>query len=152
MNSLPQEAIKELLIAMDSYRAIAEILINKLIAETDQPEKEKIKEGHYYEIENADLFNGGNTLSEGWSFDVHGEHCFFENNATGQRLEVSLGNKENTANLDPYFFYEFLKTTENLQFLADYFKNPFSDMLNFFEILEEENVLLNVYGNEFRKV
>ena len=33
MNSLPQEAIKELLIAMDSYRAIAEILINKLIAE-----------------------------------------------------------------------------------------------------------------------
>ena len=33
MNSLPQEIINELLIAMDSYNAIAKILIDKLITE-----------------------------------------------------------------------------------------------------------------------
>ncbi|PWB22985.1 DUF6896 domain-containing protein [Flavobacterium sp. HTF] len=152
MNSLPQEIINELLIAMDSYNAIAKILIDKLITETDQPEKEKINEGHYYEIENADLFNGKDTLSEGWSFNVHGEHCLFDHIVTGQSLEVSLGNKENITNLDPYFFYLFLKTTPGLQHLTEYFKNPFSDMLTFFEILEEENIVINVYGNEFRKV
>lgn len=152
MNSLPQEIINELLIAMDSYNAIAKILIDKLITETDQPEKEKINEGHYYEIENADLFNGKDTLSEGWSFNVHGEHCLFDHIVTGQSLEVSLGNKENITNLDPYFFYLFLKTTPDFQHLTEYFKNPFSDMITFFEILEEENIVINVYGNEFRKV
>ncbi|RZJ53653.1 MAG: hypothetical protein EOO44_07845, partial [Flavobacterium sp.] len=133
MTSLSQETKTELLLAMDIFKSLATLLIDKLIAETDQPQKDKIKEGHYYEIENADLFNGNENLSENWYFNVHGEHCLFENIITGQSLEVSLGNKESIGNLDPYFFYEFLRTTSNLKHLTDYFKNPFSDMLRVFK-------------------
>ena len=76
--------------------------------------------------------NRQENLSDTWWFDVHGEHCMFKNLTTGQILEVSLGDKESIVNLDPYFFYNFLETTANLKHLTKYFKNPFSDTLNFF--------------------
>ena len=57
---------QELFLAMDEFVSIAEILINKVITETIQPQKEKIIEGHYYEIEDAELLNGKETLSDGW--------------------------------------------------------------------------------------
>ncbi|MEP6931537.1 MAG: hypothetical protein ABI850_16050 [Flavobacterium sp.] len=152
MTPFPQETISELLLAMDSFKSMAQILISKLIAETDQPEKEKIREGHYYEIQNAHLFNGSDTLSENWYFEIHGEHCLFENTVTGQTLEVSLGDTESTGNLDPYFFYQFIKTTASTNHLADNFKTPFGDMLAFFEALKDDTILVHVYGNEFRKL
>lgn len=152
MTRFPQQITSDLLVAMDRFKSLAQILIEKLISETDQPEKAKIKEGHYYEIENASLLNGTETLSENWYFDVHGEHCLFRNTITGQALEVSLGDQESVGNLDPYFFYDFLKTTNGFEHLTDNFKNPFSDMIVFFETLEQDNVLIHVYGNEFRKL
>lgn len=152
MPVITEEITNQLLIAMDTYTAIAEKLINKLISETDQPEKANINAGHYYEIENAELLNGEENLSGNWSFWVHGEHCKFENIETGQILEVSLGNQESIKNLDPYFFYNFLSTTENYKHLTKYFKDPFKDTCNFFEALEEKQVLIHVYGLEWRKL
>jgi hypothetical protein len=58
MIDLTSDVEQELLTAMDNYKAIAEVLIDKLITETDQPEKEKINAGHYYEIQDADFLNG----------------------------------------------------------------------------------------------
>lgn len=92
---------QELFQAMDEFASIAELLINKIITETIQPEIENINAGKYYEIENAELRNGQENLSDNWSFDVHGEHCFFRNTETNQELEVHLGNRESCANLDP---------------------------------------------------
>lgn len=152
MSQFSQQTTAELLIAMESFKAIARILTDKLISETDQPEKDKIKEGHYYEIENAPLLNGTDLLSGNWYFEVHGEHCLFKNSITGQTLEVSLGDIESVGNLDPYFFYNFLKTTTAFQHLTDNFKNPFSDMIAFFETLIENKQMIPLYGNEFRKV
>jgi hypothetical protein len=146
MINLTSDIEQELLTAMDNYKAIAEVLIEKLITETDQPEKEKINLGHYYEIQDADFLNGQKALSGDWSFFVHGEHCMFENLRSGQILEVSLGNKESIGNLDPYFFYNFLKTTVELNHLTKYFVNPFSSTLDFFEKLERENILTTVFG------
>lgn len=77
---------------MDKYKSMAQQLIDKLIAETNQPEKIEIEAGHYYKIQNAELLNTQEILSGNWWFDVHGEHCRFENLTTGQILEVSLGN------------------------------------------------------------
>ncbi|MFA4870756.1 MAG: hypothetical protein WC623_21345 [Pedobacter sp.] len=151
MTELTNDIELELLKAMDNYKTIAQLLIDKLIAETDEPEKAEIEVGHYYEIQNADLLNRQENLSDTWWFDVHGEHCMFKNLTTGQILEVSLGDKESIVNLDPYFFYNFLETTANLKHLTKYFKNPFSDTLNFFEKLEKEQKMVNVYGVNFKK-
>lgn len=112
MMQLPNHIIDEILTAMDDYKAIAQLLINKLITETDQPEKIKIAAGHYYEIQNSTFLNGQESLSENWRFDIHGEHCKFRNIITDQTLEVSLGDKDSIANLDPYFFHRFLESTE----------------------------------------
>ena len=143
---------QELFQAMDEFASIAELLINKIITETFQPEIENINAGQYYEIENAELRNGQENLSDNWSFDVHGEHCLFTNLSTRQELEVYLGDKNSSANLDPLFFYNFLKTTEKFNHLTKYFENPFQDMIAFFEKLLSDQKMINVGGVNFRKI
>jgi len=151
MTKLSNEIVEELLKAMDNYQTIAERLIDKLITETDQPEKTEIQAGHYYEIQNAELLNGQESLSDNWWFDIHGEHCMFKNLITGQVLEVSFADKASIGNLDPYYFYNFLKTTENLKHLTKYFDNPFKDTLEFFEELGQQKILDHISGVQYRK-
>lgn len=141
---------KEILEAMAQHRALAHILIDKLITETNQPAKAEIDAGNYNEITDADVLNGEENLTDHWWFDVHGEHCMFKNLITNQVLEVSLGNKESIGNLDPYFFYNFLQTTDSVKHLIKYFDNPFSDMLNLFEELERQNKMVHIGGVQFR--
>ncbi|SEK74091.1 hypothetical protein [Paenibacillus sp. OK003] len=105
MHALTKETTDTLLEAMDTYKSIAQELIDKLISETSQAEKEEIINGaYYYLLSNEEVLNGEELLSGEWHFDVHGEHCMFENAETGQTLEVSLGSKEDVGNMDPYFF------------------------------------------------
>ncbi|KGP79042.1 MULTISPECIES: DUF6896 domain-containing protein [unclassified Paenibacillus] len=151
MHALTKETTDTLLEAMDTYKRIAQELIDKLISETSQAEKEKIIDGAYYLLSNEEVVNGEEYLSGKWHFDVHGEHCMFENAVTGQTLEVSLGSKDDVGNMDPYFFYIFLKSTTNYKHLITYFENPFGDMLDFFEKLAVQNVLIHVHGVEYRK-
>jgi hypothetical protein len=151
MVTLTSEVTAELLDAMNARQALAEQLINKLLCETDQPEKTAIAQGQYHEIRNADLLSGQTTLSGNWWYDVHGAHCLFQNTVTGQMLEVSLGNESSPGNLDPYFFHQFLRSTESLRHLAAHFPRPFADMLAFFEELARQRVLVHLHGVEFRR-
>lgn len=48
---------------------------------------------------------------EGWRYFVHGFHCGFENNKTGQLIEVPLVFGLEFGDLDPYFFSRFVKST-----------------------------------------
>lgn len=152
MNNLTTTIQQELFRAMDDYNVAAHILMDKLISETNQPEKEKIATGAYYAIEEADLLNGAKTLSDNWWFEVHGEHCFFRNLKTKQELEVYLGNRESVSNLDPIFFFNFLKTTKKWKHLIVHFENPFADVLNFFEEMVLIQKMENVGGLNFRKI
>ncbi|MGX1829206.1 DUF6896 domain-containing protein [Paenibacillus taichungensis] len=152
MHALTKETTDTLLAAMDKYKRIAQELIDKLISETSQAHKEEIINGAYYLLSNEEVLNGEEYLSGNWHFDVHGEHCMFENAETGQTLEVSLGSKDDVGNMDPYFFYNFLKSTANYEHLIANFENPFGDMLDFFERLAAQNVLIHVYGVEYRKL
>ncbi|MFS0858448.1 MULTISPECIES: DUF6896 domain-containing protein [Paenibacillus] len=152
MHALTKETTDTLLEAMDTYKRIAQQLIDKLISETSQAEKEEIINGAYHLLSNEEVLNGEEYLSGNWHFDVHGEHCMFENAETGQTLEVSLGSKNDVGNMDPYFFYNFLKSTANYEHLIAYFENPFGDMLNLFERLAAQNVLIHVHGVEYRKL
>jgi hypothetical protein len=151
MVNLSSDAVAELLAAMDEHQALAAQLIDKLLRETDQPEKTAIAQGHYHEIQNADLLNGRTTLSDSWRYDVHGEHCLFQNTITGQTLEVSLGTEASITNLDPYFCHQFLRSTEPLRHLAAHFPCPFADMLVFFEELAQQRVLVQLHGVAFRR-
>src|SRR4051812_52766 len=118
MTEITKEISDQIILAIDTYKSISKQLIDKLIFETNQLEKVENEKGNYYEIQNAELLNGKECLSDNWRFDVHGEHCMFENIITGQTLEVSLSDKESIGNLDPYFFHHFLETTAGLKHLA----------------------------------
>jgi hypothetical protein len=48
---------------------------------------------------------------ENWRYFVHGFHCGFENNKTGQIIEVPLVFGLEFGDLDPYFFTRFIKST-----------------------------------------
>ncbi|MCW3791697.1 hypothetical protein OM416_08905 [Paenibacillus sp. LS1] len=152
MKAITQEITEELLTVMDMYQRIARELIEQLILETDQPDRMEILAGAYDMLTNADAIHGGEELTGDWFFDVHGEHCMFQNTETGQTLEVSLGSPEDVGNMDPYFFYNFIKTTPEIAYLTAYFENPFKDMLDFFERLQAQHVLIHVHGVEYRKV
>ncbi len=152
MTETSQKMEEKIVEAIDSYKTIAQQLIDKLILETGQPAMEEIEKGNYYEIQNAPLINGKEFLSGNWSFAVHGEHCLFRNLLTGQTLEVSLGDRESVGNLDPYFFYNFLQTTERYKLLAKNFNHGFGDMLKLFEEMERQGVLTHVYGVQYRKI
>ncbi|MGN7413928.1 DUF6896 domain-containing protein [Paenibacillus sp. SAF-068] len=152
MKSIPQKITEELLMAMDMYEKIARQLINQLILETDQSDRTAILAGAYDMLTNADVIHEGEELTGNWYFDVHGEHCMFKNTETGQTLEVALGSPADVGNMDPYFFYNFIKTTPELAHLTSYFDHPFQDMLDFFEHLEAQQVLFHVHGVAYRKL
>lgn len=152
MTQLTNEIVNELLSAMDNYKSIAQILIDKLITETNQTEKTEIEKGNYYQIENADLINEKENSLVDWYYNVHGEHCLFTNYITGQTLEVSLGDKDSIGDLDPYFFYNFLETTDEYKYLIKYFDQPFSDTYKFFEDLVEQKKMECIYDGVFRKL
>lgn len=152
MKEMPKQIVDELLLAMDTYEMLATELISKLVNETDQPNRVKIESGHFYELQNAELLNGKEFLSDNWRFDVHGEHCEFKNMITDQTLEVALGNESDIGNLDPFFFYQFLDTTENIHHLSKYLGHPFHGTYSIFKYLEQHGMLIRISPTGFRKV
>jgi len=147
---LKKETINELLQAINEHVELAHYLINKLVTETIENNKEEIKNGAYWMIENC---HETDRLSEGWDYDVHGEHCDFINIITGQEIVVSLGENKWIENIDPYFFYNFLKTSREYKHLTKYFEeNSYAKMCDLFEKLEKEGKIQHLDRNEWRKI
>ncbi len=151
MTQMDVEMEAVLLQAIDVHIALAHELMHKLITETDQPEKALIANGHFDEIQNADVYTGGKTLSGAWWFDVHGEHCLFHNLKTGQKLEVALGNQDCVATVDAYFFDQFLASSKEFQSLGLCIEQQFGGVLAVFEQLAHEHKMQQVNGVVFRK-
>ena len=151
MTQLDVEMEAVLLRAIDAHMALAQELMHKLITETDQPEKALIANGHFDEIQNADVYAGGDTLSGAWWFDVHGEHCLFHNLETGQKLEVALGSPDCVATVDAYFFDQFLASSKEFQHLSLCIEEQFGGVLPVFEQLTHENKMQHVRDVVFGK-
>lgn len=47
-----------------------------------------------------------------WTYRIHGAHCSFTSTKTGQTLEVYLKTQLEFGILDPYYFVEYIKTTD----------------------------------------
>jgi uncharacterized protein DUF6896 len=83
-------------------------------------------------------------LDAGWRYGFHGAECRFTNTRTGQVVEVLLGFYPEFGVLDPYFFSQFLSTTEGLELVAGLFKHPYHDAARALDILEQQGLLKQV--------
>lgn len=54
-------------------------------------------------------------LAGDWEYRIHGAHCCFTSIKSGQTLEVYLITPLEFGVLDPYFFVEYIKTTDRYQ-------------------------------------
>jgi hypothetical protein len=66
------------------------------------------------------------TLASEWCADEHGEHCLFRDLRTGQAVEAPLDPLW-PPGLDPYFFGQFVQTTDSLHALAGIIRDAFHD-------------------------
>lgn len=78
-----------------------------------------------------------------WSLDLHGQHCMFTHQVTGQVVEVSLWFGAEFGVLDPYFFYDYMRTTPDLELPAG-LRQPFHDTARAMSFLEERGLLTRV--------
>ena len=141
------EKMEEIIVAIQHYITLSHQLVEKLIKETNQPHIESIRSGNYDDIEHTEI----EMLPGNWDYGIHGNHCQFYNTETGQTLEVFILNKEAVGDLDPYFFYQFLKTTDNFKNLATLFEpDPFRQVYDLFDELVEEGLLQIIYSCQYR--
>jgi len=81
-------------------------------------------------------------LPGGWAYQFHGGSCSFENNITGQFLDVAI-NKGSYNAIDDYFLYRFIETTKTLEQEL----NAIGDRHNFSKLmaqLENETFITNI--------
>lgn len=90
------------------YRQLGEELLHKLVNKLDLKLNKEFPMQTFNELKRDGRSNGN---VEGWRYSVHGFHCGFENNKTGQIIEVPLVFGQEFGDLDPYFFSKFIKST-----------------------------------------
>ena len=83
--------------------------------------------------------------SSDWDLDVHGQHCRFEQRTTGQTVEISMWFGTHFGLLDPWFFYDYMETTPELDLPAE-LRDSFHDTSRAMDILEERGKLVRVTG------
>lgn len=83
--------------------------------------------------------------SAAWDLEVHGQHCRFENRKTGQIVEVSMWFGTEFGVLDPYFFFDYMRTTPCLAPPLE-LRDAFHDTRRAMEILEERGKLAKITG------
>ena len=85
---------------------------------------------------------GDTRLSENWDYLIHGNECRFRNTATGQVVDMRLGDFGRKETIpDPYFFAEFVQTTSTQTQLSALLDDGFHDMKRVFDILENTGFL-----------
>jgi hypothetical protein len=92
------------------YRQLGEDLLFKLVDKLNLKLNEDFPMETFNELK-RDKRQVGKV--EGWRYFVHGFHCGFKNNKTGQLIEVPLVFGLEFGDLDPYFFSKFIKSTPN---------------------------------------
>jgi hypothetical protein len=89
--------------------------------------------------------NNKGTLTDDWTFYLHGSHCRFDNLKTGQIVVVCYTEKPEFGLLDSFFFYTYMQTTNEFKNLANWFENH-SNVYDAIDILSEEGTLTKKPG------
>jgi hypothetical protein len=90
------------------YRQLGGELILKLIEKLNIPLNTKFPLITFNKLKQG---NQTGILDE-WRYYIHGFHCGFNHQRTGQSIEVPLVFGLEFGDLDPYFFSDFIKSTE----------------------------------------
>jgi hypothetical protein len=135
------DTISKTLNAISDFERLAQELVNKILAETAQKERQEIIDGNLDFIENTST----GELKDNWSYEIHGEHCDFINKTTDQSLTICLGIKS-LKFIDPHFFYNFINSTINHKDLASCFPDSFASIHSLFEQMESQGLLKKVQG------
>lgn len=85
-------------------------------------------------------------LNKDWDYYFHGSECRFENNKTGQVVEIIIITRPEFGYLDTYFFYNYMATTEKFKSLAAYFDNDYHQIGKAIDLLVFEGILTRVPG------
>ena len=94
------------------YRELSESLLYKLV------DKLKIKMNQDFPMRTFNELKQDKRQTgkvENWEYFVHGFHCGFKNNKSGQIIEVPLVFGQEFGDLDPYFFTKYIKSTPSYQ-------------------------------------
>lgn len=120
--------------AISQFSRTATRLMTQL-AEELKIDRSFLSDPYAYSHINEDILEG--ILSEEWSYSLHGSHYHFYNSTTSQTLEVMTGFENRYDALDPYFFHQYLSSTQEYKELANVLQHGFHDMARVFDILEE---------------
>jgi hypothetical protein len=77
-------------------------------------------------------------ISSDWDSFEHGSHCCFENTITGQIVEVPLSGAPTLAQVDPYFFAKYVKSSNEFPSVAKLLKDDFHDAARILDIVLKE--------------
>ncbi|MCP4359768.1 MAG: hypothetical protein GY796_17310 [Chloroflexi bacterium] len=81
-------------------------------------------------------------LDNDWEYMFHGRECRFRNLATGQIVDARLRDFRNELAIpDPYFFAQYVRTTETESPISNLIKDGFHDMSRVIDILVENGFL-----------
>jgi len=82
---------------------------------------------------------------EDWRYEFHGQHCRFVSKVAGQILEVDISCGLEFGVLDPYFFVEYIRSTEAHSHLAPFLRD-YQSSLRTLEIMERRGTLRRIFG------
>lgn len=124
--------------AAKSFREEATQLINTLI--------------DTYQIDTSDTLSFRKIIKNGrkgkvdksWTYWFHGAECRFENQTTGQAVEVIITNGTEWGALDSYFFLKYINTTPRFKELATFFSNDLSSLTKALNLLEDLGLLYRI--------
>jgi hypothetical protein len=105
------------------YRKLSTELIYRLAA------KLRVTIAPSFPLQTFNQLKGGkqNGVMDEWSYFIHGFHCGFNNQKTGQSIEVPLVFGLEFGDLDPYFFTNFINTTPDYKPLPVRLFEPYDD-------------------------
>lgn len=122
--------------AVRNYLNLADDLITRLAKKLNYP-PENISVDWIFEIEKT---NG--KLEGDWEYMFHGHECRFRNLVTEQIVDARLRDYRNELAIpDPYFFAQYVRTTEAEAQVSAMIKDDFHDMSKSLDVLVENGYL-----------
>lgn len=89
-------------------------------------------------------------VNDEWNFWFHGGECQFENQKTGQIVEIVITNGSEFGGLNSYFFLQYLKTTPKFEMLANFFSDDSKAVTKALNLLEDLGSLERIDNNSHR--
>jgi len=86
-------------------------------------------------------------INSEWNYHFHGIGCSFENNKTGQFLDVKINNNLEFGVIDNHYLMKFINTTKSLAKAKTILNNESVNMFKMIQVLHNQEYLVQ-YSND----